>query len=64
VKETMDKEGPYIFKDLSSQDQMVLIKLQYESKIKELERTVEEQRKEIDRLKNSNLSHGKGKKNI
>ena len=44
IKKAMDEAGPYIFKDMSSQDQLVLVKLQYEARIKELEATVEKQK--------------------
>lgn len=58
VKAKMDAQGPYIFKDLSSQDQLVLIKLQYEGKITALEETIRQKDKVIASLKDNN-SNGK-----
>ena len=44
IKTIIHNEGPYCFKDLSSQDQLVLIKLQYEGEIAELKKTVADQK--------------------
>ena len=53
----MEEEGPYVFKELSSQDQMVLIKLQYEGKIKELEGIVEKQKEELNYYRERSEDH-------
>mmetsp|Transcript_26441 Transcript_26441/g.26324 ORF Transcript_26441/g.26324 Transcript_26441/m.26324 type:complete len:101 (-) Transcript_26441:114-416(-) len=53
----MEEEGPYVFKELSSQDQMVLIKLQYEGKIKELEGIVEKQKEELSYYRERSEDH-------
>ena len=60
VKKEMDEKGPYVFKELSSQDQMVLIKLQYEGRIKELEKTVAKQQKELEYYRNNREDHKEG----
>mmetsp|Transcript_18971 Transcript_18971/g.16806 ORF Transcript_18971/g.16806 Transcript_18971/m.16806 type:complete len:186 (+) Transcript_18971:269-826(+) len=52
IKKAMDDAGPYIFKDVSSQDQLVLVRLQYEGRINELEKTVTEQKSMLFRLRN------------
>jgi len=57
VKKQMEEEGPYVFKELSSQDQMVLIKLQYEGKIKELEGIVEKQKEELSYYRERSEDH-------
>lgn len=49
----MDEAGPYVFKDLSSQDQLVLMKLQYEGRIAEMQEIIERQRDELDRYRNN-----------
>lgn len=51
VKKVIDEEGPYWFKDLTSQDQLVLIKLQYEGKISEMQETIDQQKNELDRYR-------------
>ena len=50
----MDEAGPYVFKDLSSQDQLVLMKLQYEGRIAEMQEIIERQRDELDRYRYRN----------
>ena len=53
IKAKMDEAGPYVFKDLSSQDQLVLMKLQYEGRIAEMQEIIERQRDELDRYRNN-----------
>ena len=53
IKYAMEEMGPYAFKDLNAQDQLVLIRLQYEGKIKELEQIVDSQKQELSKLKSS-----------
>ena len=50
IKKIVEDEGPYLFKDISPQDQLILVKLQYEGRIKELEEVIQKQKKEIKRL--------------
>lgn len=54
VKEEIEMGGPYFFKDLTNQDQLILMDLKYEGRIAELEDTVEKQKLEISRLKSVN----------
>ncbi len=61
IKAQVEAKGPYVFKELSNQDQMVLIKLQYEGRIKGLENTVERQQKELDRYRETTEDYKDGK---
>jgi hypothetical protein len=53
IKNSMEENGPYMFKDLSAQDQLILVKLQYEGKIIELEEVIIKQKGEISMLKSN-----------